>query len=402
MRSFNLAGLVAVFCLPSMLAQADDMTDDEGKYWVQLRYRYEFVDQDPFAKDANASTLRARVGAETAKSHGWNLLLEADYITEAWSSDFNDGVTQNPDRLQYPAVIDPKGADLNQGFVQYTDDWGRVRIGRQRINFDNQRFVGAVGWRQHEQTFDALGVQFGGNQQPWRVDYAYVNQVKRIFGQSNPGGRHDHDTHLLNGGYSLGDWGDLGAYYYQIDNDDAAAQSTQTFGARWKASRPWGDNTVSWLVEAATQSDFDNNPVDYSAEYFRLDGNINFGNVKAGLGYEVLSGDANKPGASFRTPLATLHAFNGWADAFLATPDQGLQDTFASVSGSIEGWNWAAIYHDFSAESGSGGFGDELDMSLSRKFGSHVTGLLKYAHYQGGSLGQADRDKIWLMMTANW
>ena len=40
-------------------------------------------------------------------------------------------------------VADPKGTRLNQGFVHYggLDDWG-FKVGRQRINQDNQRFDG--------------------------------------------------------------------------------------------------------------------------------------------------------------------------------------------------------------------------------------------------------------------
>jgi hypothetical protein len=30
-----------------------------------------------------------------------------------------------------------------------------VTLGRQRVNLDDQRFIGAAAWRQHEQTFDA-------------------------------------------------------------------------------------------------------------------------------------------------------------------------------------------------------------------------------------------------------
>ena len=36
--------------------------------------------------------------------------------------------------------------------------------------------------------------------------------------------------------------------------------------------------------------------------------------------------------AAFQTPLATLHAFNGWADLFLTTPARGLRAWWASVT----------------------------------------------------------------------
>ena len=46
----------------------------------------------------------------------------------------------------------------------------------------------------------------------------------------------------------------------------------------------------------------------------------NLGAVTVKVQQEVLE-------AGFNTPLATLHAFNGWADRFLTTPVKGLADT---------------------------------------------------------------------------
>jgi hypothetical protein len=40
--------------------------------------------------------------------------------------------------------------------VQYATKALDLTLGRQRINLDDQRFVGSVGWRQNEQTFDAV------------------------------------------------------------------------------------------------------------------------------------------------------------------------------------------------------------------------------------------------------
>ena len=49
----------------------------------------------------------------------------------------------------YPVVADPEGTDLNQFYVQYAAPAGTtVRLGRQRIKLDTERFVGSVAWRQ--------------------------------------------------------------------------------------------------------------------------------------------------------------------------------------------------------------------------------------------------------------
>jgi len=60
-----------------------------------------------------------------------------------------------------------------------------VTVGRQRINLDNQRFVGAVAFRQNEQTFDALRVA-NTSVKGLSLSYAFVNQVNRFFGNESP------------------------------------------------------------------------------------------------------------------------------------------------------------------------------------------------------------------------
>ena len=47
------------------------------------------------------------------------------------------------------------------------------------------------------------------------------------------------------------------------------------------------------------------------------------------VGWERLSGSERE--GQFQTPLATLHAFNGWADKFLSTPVNGIEDLYFRV-----------------------------------------------------------------------
>jgi len=121
------------------------------------------------------------------------------------------------------------------------------------------------------------------------------------------------------------------------------------------------------------------------------------------IGYESLGGDAGRAGASFRTPLATLHAFNGWADVFLTTPDQGLTDAYGGVKGKAGSWDWDLLYHDFHAESGSGGLGHELDGAVSRKFAGKYSVLFKAAWFDASlDAGYADTTKLWVQLTADF
>jgi hypothetical protein len=133
----------------------------------------------------------------------------------------------------------------------------------------------------------------------------------------------------------------------------------------------------------------------------RLDLGLALKQVTFFAGYEVLEGDANQAGAAFRTPLATLHAFNGWSDQFLTTPDAGLEDSFAGAKGDVEGFNWQLVYHQFDAEVGSGDFGHELDFSVAKKLNKNFSALIKAAQYDAKDI-KADTNKYWIMLSANF
>jgi hypothetical protein len=322
--------------------------------------------------------------------------------------DFNSGGGTSPDKGNFPVVADPKGSDLNQLYLDYQmNGASKLRFGRQRILLDNQRFVGGVGWRQNEQTYDGLTFTTTTIEKT-TLQYSYIGYVRRIFGQSVAAGKNNVDTHLLNARVSLNNSWSLTPYYY-IDDQDVAAFSTGTLGVRLSGGLDVGENgKIKLAVEVATQSDVANNAVSYDAvsydaEYALIDASWAMKNgVTLGLAYESLGGDANTPGASFRTPLATLHAFQGWADKFLATPGQGINDLYATIKFNVSKWNLTGVYHDFSAESGSGDFGTEFDLSAGTKITDNYNILFKGAFFSSDSLAYDDTTKFWIMFTANY
>jgi len=394
---YTFAGVLTVLS-PAPASAADSLSTaiTNGKFGLALRYRLEHVDQQGFDENALASTLRARLNFKSEEWHALSLFVEFDYVAEVLSDDYNAGAGNTPNRAQYPVVADPKGPDLNQAGLQLRLPAGQLVAGRQRLIFDNARFVGNVGWRQNEQTYDAATYSYKTDNVT--VQLAYVDQVNRIFGRDVPEGRHDQNTWLANMSVKLGSAGTLTGYYYDIDDQDSAAFSTRSIGARLAGSA----KQFGWTLEYARQNDAHDNAVDYHADYYRIDLSAHVGAVTPYLGYESLGGDSTRPGASFRTPLATLHAFNGWADMFLATPGAGLEDLFVGVKGSAGSWDWNVLYHDFNAESGSGGFGTEWDASLSRKFLEHYSVLFKGARFNADSASYTDVTKLWLMLTADF
>ena len=305
-----------------------------GKATISGRYRYEFVDQDNALKNANASTLRLRLNYRTGQWKGWSGFAEFDYVFHLLLDDFNPVAGSNDRRDDYSVVADPKGPDLNQLYLDLdpNDNW-KYRFGRQRILLDNQRFVGGVGWRQNEQTYDALTLNTKAIAKT-TLSYSYVNWVRRIFGTDSTSGKAKLDGHLFNAKIAFSESFSLTPYLYSLDYAelDFFGASSISYGARAVGNHAFGSGKFNWLAEYARQSDTGDNPTSYDADYVHLNAAYAAGNgMSVGLGYEVLGADSGA-GVGFATPLATLHAFNGWADQFLGTPAAGLEDCLRQPS----------------------------------------------------------------------
>ena len=88
-------------------------------------------------------------------------------------------------------------------------------------------------------------------------------------------------------------------------------------------------------------------------------------------GWERLGGSPAR--GQFNTPLATLHPFNGWADKFLVTPADGLDDLYVRMIGDAGRVRWTVSYHDFSAATGNARHGRELVGTSSLRSLPHAT-----------------------------
>lgn len=375
-----------------------------GTVGIDVRARFEQVDQDGFDEDAQATTTRLRLNYKTGQWKNWSGFLEFDHVFNVLLTDYDSGAGTSPGKAgEYPVIADPDGSDLNQLYLGYSSDpdW-KWRFGRQRILLDNERFVGGVGWRQNEQTFDSASLTTTAVKNT-TLFYSYIGQVRRIFGQEVAAGDSNVDTHLLNAQIKLHDNWTLTPYLYYIDDHDEVANSTSTFGARIAGKLPLGEGKIELLGEFATQSDVADAPVSFDADYAHLMATWSGSQgLSIGLGFESLGGSSD-PGEAFRTPLATLHAFNGWADKFLSTPNAGIEDSYAVVKYAFGKWNLNAVLHDFAAESGGGDFGSEFDVSAGRKLGERYGLLLKAAFFSADSESSlTDTDKFWIMLTASY
>ncbi|TNF07290.1 MAG: hypothetical protein EP323_03410 [Gammaproteobacteria bacterium] len=371
----------------------------KGDIKFNFRYRYEYVDEDVTGKDvAKASTLKSRVTLTSASFNGLSALLEVDDVSQIGSESY--ATPSNGKASQYPIVADPDGTTINQAYLQYKNDAFTGSAGRQRILHAGQRFVGGVGWRQNEQTYDSFRVQAPIGKV--NVDYSYIWDVDRIFGPDTGGKqarRFESDSHALYASFSPAEGHKIGVYTYLLDFDNAAALSSQTYGVEY--SGKFGPITVA--AAAASQTDYGDNPTDYDAEYYMAELGTSIKGVGLGVGYEMLGSDDGEKG--FATPLATLHKFQGWADIFLATPDGGIEDLYFKVTGKVGGVALAAFYHDFEADEkaldGIEDYGEEFDAVATYPINKNLSVQLKYANYNADEKA-VDTEKVWFSVMLNF
>lgn len=359
-----------------------------------LRLRQERVEDAGFAAAANATSARLRAGVRLVPATGWTVLVESEGIVGA--GNHNDGANG---KTTLPTVLDPGGVELNQAWVGWKQARGGVVLGRQRIALDNQRWVGSAGWRQNEQTFDALGVQW----QPaaaLAIGYYWLDKVHRVAGDralNRLARERDLDTHLLHLAWKQ-DAQRLAAYTYLHRDRDVAGASTATYGLRWtggQAKRGFG-----WSAEYARQLDHARNPIDFNVAYWLLEPTWTRGRTTLRAGWEHLGGTG---ASAVQTPLASLHAFNGWDDQFGSTPAHGLEDRYLGAGGA---WGrgpldrklaWMVTWHDYRADVGGRRYGSEWNASLGFPLPGGLGGLVKLADYRAAGFSRDNR-KLWLQV----
>jgi hypothetical protein len=380
----------------------------KGKFNINARLRYEGVDQSNFEDDSNAFTLRTRFGFTTAPLYGFQAMIEAENIL-AVAPEHNYNAAGSNNQPTRPPVADPTTTEINQAWISYSNtNWlSSIKAGRQRIVLDNHRFVGDVGWRQNQQTYDAVALSAS----PFKglnLFYSYAWEVNRVFGDVSglPTAFEDFDSnhHFLNASYSTSPLVKLIAYSYLLDFDHSADNSTATYGGYATGSHTFdkeSKGTLSYRGEFAWQTDYQDSPLDYATEYYLLDVGATYRRFNVNVGYEVLGSDN---GTGFKTPLATLHAFNGWADVFLNTPARGLTDLYVSAGANLPGEvPLKVIYHKFDADSGNDDFGYEFDVVASKTFSKHWSALVKYAYYNGTDAPSAwDKQVFWAQVEFNY
>lgn len=397
--SWILILLTALLVSPAHAADPEKSkteSNSDGEFSLDFRYRYELVDQDGFAKNAHASTLRTRLAYRSPTYSNFNFLIEFDDMRSVGNDLYNSTRNGNSER---PVVADPEGTVVNQALIRYNGIENTVlRAGRQRIRLDNLRFIGDVGWRQNDQTYDSFSLT-NTSLTDTVIEYAYIDRVNRIFGPESgvPAADFRSDSHVLNLKHTWSTNWDVAAYAYLLDLKDAPLLSSKTLGIRLHGRMAVNDGvSTRYTLEYAHQENYGDNPNNYSADYILLEAALTTMGITGTLGYEVLGSNS---GQAFQTPLATLHAFQGWADKFVVTPDAGIEDLYGSVATTFHGAKFSLIYHRFSPEAGGPAYGSEWDLMIRKPLTERYSIVLKGAYYDAGSFA-TDTRKLWVMITA--
>lgn len=351
-----------------------------GKFSVNARLRYEEFETP--TNDRDGTSIRVRYGYTTPDFNGLSAMVEGETLSRV-GGDVND---------IHPLDELGDGTDLNQAWVQYKDaDYGSIKVGRQIYALDDHRFIGHVGWRQNIQTFDAATFDYT-NIEKLSVKGFYLAEQHSVFGAHN-----ELDAYGANVTYAFGKGFKLTGFYYDIEGDDTgnANASNETIGLRATGAFTFSGQDFNYAASIAEQEDTGPSTADYDAGYIAGDLSTKIGDVTVGGGFEIF-----EPG--FRTPLATVHKFNGFADSMLTLSgyDNGLEDFYVYAGYKIpvgNGIAFKAIYHWFDSETSVAGQdgGEEIDLVASYKINKYLSLVSKYGDYDSdggvGNRGGVDK-----------
>ncbi len=369
----------------------------------EIRPRYEYVDTDNNARDkadAYTNRLTLGIGADFMQIDGLSVYLEGTNVMG--SGDFDSLSTSDNNLGLYEVVADPDQTRITQAYLDYKFSDTLIRVGRQAVNLDNQRFVGTVNWRQMPQTYDAAAI-INNSIENLSLMAAYVWRVNTIFDSDTVkavGSDFDTNSVLLHAAYTFMPELTVTAYDYIIED------YADTYGIAATGKVGLGGANVTYRAEYAHQNDPTNGSraANVDADYYNLQATANISGFLVGAQYEVLGAGNNVGDPAFGTPLATLHAHNGWADMFLATPADGLVD-FNGMLGYKADWFGLAkvIYHDFSADRGSADYGTEWDAIYKNKIPGvkGLSGMLKASWFKTDNAPgytYKDTTKFWVML----
>ncbi len=397
--------LVSAAEVPEATSFSDAITG--GKLSGMFRLRHESVDQDGAANNAYALTLRSLVGYQTKALNGFSVNAQV-YGVSPLVDEYNDVKKGRPRSGRagvYPVIADPEDYDFHNLYIQWANKNNTVKLGRQNMFLDNWRYIGDVRFRQNWAVFN--GVSFVNTSLPkTKITLAHFEQIKQVTTKLV-----DIKSEIINVNYKLTPTTNLTGYGYLIEWEDNPVReltSTKTFGLRLDGKQKLQDKlSVLYTAEYAKQDDYKDGDNDIDNDYYRIGAGLGYGSWFLRLDQEKLSGADSGSTYAFNTPFGTNHLFQGWADVYLGTPTQGIEDTMLIAGGKLFGAKIKAEYHWIDSDDAfvtptgtSKERGTEFDIGVYYKLPNNVIVAAEYANFKEKDTDVSNRkrdiEKLWL------
>jgi hypothetical protein len=370
-----------------------------GRLSVELRPRYNHIDESDKPRTTEGGTGRAIVGWRGAPFDGLRLAVEAIHAERIGPKRYNDDpalLAASP----YPLLPDPRYTGVNQAYVEYEGvETVRVRLGRQGVRMDNERWVSDNDFRQLPQLFDGITVAHTGFANT-RLTAGYFRRVRTTSGE-----RDALKLTLLNAAWNPAPGQALAAYGYFHDQAANGAftgfadNSYRVLGARAEGSvTRIGEIEFPYLAEIAQQKNYAGGDARIDARYWRLGAGVGARAWTARFDYEVKGSNQGLYG--LQMPLTDFYAFNGWTLHFFNTPRTGLRDRWLTARYALGDFTVYGEAHRFRSDFGAVDLGRELDVGLTYEWSEHCVVRLQHAKYDpGAGTPDASIRKTWLTLT---
>ncbi len=367
----------------------------QGRALLELRPRLNRIEESDKPELAEGGTVRATVGWQTAPWHGLRLTMELLHTDHFGRKRFNDQVSQIP-TSPYPLLPDPTYTGANRLHADYAGIEGlRLRLGRQLVRLDNQRFVSDNDFRQIPTLFDGVAARYDGFENV-SLFAARFGRVRNSRGETNA-----LKLTLFNAAWNPAPGHGVAAYAYFHDQPRTANStgyadnSHRVAGVRAEGGvRAFAGFDAQYLAEFAQQKPHAGGAAAIDARYWRLGGGLASDALSVRYDHEVRGSNAGRYG--LQTPLTDLYAFNGWALRFTTTPREGLRDRWVTLRWALPRATLFAEHHRFDSDFGNLDFGRETDAGITVPVFDGAVLRLQHARYRST---QVRVDKTWLTLT---
>jgi hypothetical protein len=374
----------------------------EGRLLLEVRPRHARITESAKPEKTDAWTVRTILGWQSAPYH--DMRLTAQYIHTGILRPAN--LNADPAKLfssPYPLLPDPAHSGINQFFVDYAGmPSTRLRVGRQILRIDDERFVSDMDFRQTPQLFDGVTL-INTALEETEIQVGEYRRRRTVLGGSNR-----LRLRILHAGWNPLPDHTLAGYGYWHDQAATGSQTgfahnaQRIIGVHAEGSVPVGD-TWRWTYHLgyARQNRIGDGDARIKARYSR----IGMGMASTGASLWAMRVDHETKGSErgaygFQTPLSDFYAFNGWALQYTSTPPQGLRDTWVTLRGRVEKLEVFAEGHRFRSDFGSAPLGREFDLGVTYTLDGNLALKLQYAQFTPGADARVKNDveKTWLTL----